>query len=280
MARCQFIYLRYNPTASVNGGQCHREAHFVNQTLCRLHRKRASTVAEVRRLRPIKLMRRSPMGNLTSVRSSSQAESESDSFFPRMYNMAELKAWVEEARGRTDPQVNERQNCVVCGQSFNSHCGKDLTAVTVDQLCHLKDLAAAFVDTYYADVPIRHFRYFASLPQLDGLPLCRSGFFANLDNAAGALQGSSVIGHICQTCLKDLCQKNQVPSLALANGLWTGVGECHRLSDLTWIEEKLIARVHVSIQMFKCRLFPHFKADEFHPQARAKGHVISHIQLI
>jgi hypothetical protein len=67
----------------------------------------------------------------------------------------------------------------------------------------------------------------------------------------------------------------EVPNNALANSLWTGVGEVEDLADLTWIEEKLIARVHVSIQLQKCRLLHQWRSDGFYPQPRIRGHVVT-----
>jgi hypothetical protein len=45
---------------------------------------------------------------------------------------------------------------------------------------------------------------------------------------------------------------------------------------LTWIEEKLVARVHVSVQIQKCRAFHASAVDGFHPQRQVKGHILSY----
>ena len=45
------------------------------------------------------------------------------------------------------------------------------------------------------------------------------------------------------------------------------------LSDLTWVEEKLIARVHVSIQILICREPRKWRADKFYPQRMLKGNM-------
>src|SRR5204862_4694862 len=60
------------------------------------------------------------------------------------------------------------------------------------------------------------------------------------------------------------------------NGLWTGIELDTPLKDLTWIEEKLIARVHVSIQIQKCRMFRGWSADGYHPQRQVQGHILSY----
>jgi hypothetical protein len=67
--------------------------------------------------------------------------------------------------------------------------------------------------------------------------------------------------------------KYKLPDLALANGLWTGVGEIPELSGLSWIEEKLIARCHVSIQIQKCREVKVWHIDGFQSQRRLKGNI-------
>ena len=70
--------------------------------------------------------------------------------------------------------------------------------------------------------------------------------------------------------------KGRIPEAALANGLWTAVGEVEELRDLTWIEEKLIAHMHVSIQLQKCRLLHHWRFDRFYPQSQLKGHIVTY----
>jgi hypothetical protein len=54
------------------------------------------------------------------------------------------------------------------------------------------------------------------------------------------------------------------------------VGEVPELAGLTFIEEKLLARVHVSIQLVKCRLFHLWRCDGFYPQPKMRGHITSY----
>jgi hypothetical protein len=37
-----------------------------------------------------------------------------------------------------------------------------------------------------------------------------------------------------------------------------------------------VASVHISIQLFKCRLFHHWGADRFYPQPKIRGHIVSY----
>jgi hypothetical protein len=67
-----------------------------------------------------------------------------------------------------------------------------------------------------------------------------------------------------------------MPPFALANHLWTGVRKVEELRGLTWVDEKLIARTHVSIQLQKCRLRRNYSWDQFYPQSRLKGHITTY----
>jgi hypothetical protein len=52
-----------------------------------------------------------------------------------------------------------------------------------------------------------------------------------------------------------------------------GVGDVPELSGLSWIEEKLIARCHVSIQIQKCREVRQWHIDGFRSQRKLKGNI-------
>jgi len=71
-------------------------------------------------------------------------------------------------------------------------------------------------------------------------------------------------------------KKSTIPDYALGDGLWTGIDVPTALNNLTWIEEKLIARVHISVQIQKCRSFHAAAADGFHPQRQVKGHILTY----
>jgi Domain of unknown function (DUF6570) len=247
MARCQFVYLRRRGSITVEGGQCEREAYFVNSTLCQLHHNKKNVISDERR----KVKEDGSVSNA----------------FPRTYTDEEMRDWVDEARRLTSPEHNGRRGCIVCGRLFRDNA---MMAVTCSELKKLKELSQSFVSTYYSNVDASHFRYSVALPELDGLPLDRSGFL----NAEELTAGSPFIGKACDSC-RQAVKAGKVPNMALANGLWSGAGRVPELADLTWIEEKLIARVHVSIQLQKCRVFHKWRLDGFYPQGQLRGHILS-----
>jgi hypothetical protein len=51
------------------------------------------------------------------------------------------------------------------------------------------------------------------------------------------------------------------------------VGAIPELTELSWIEEKLIARCHLSIQIQKCREVKQWHIDSFHPQRKLHGNI-------
>ena len=115
------------------------------------------------------------------------------------------------------------------------------------------------------------FQYKGGLSAANGLPIDRNGILT----ADEVIEGAPVIGRSCGHCYKAI-KKKLVPEYALGNRLWTGIEMDTPLKELTWIEEKLIARIHVSVQVQKCRAFHAFIADNFHPQSQVKGHILSY----
>jgi hypothetical protein len=103
---------------------------------------------------------------------------------------------------------------------------------------------------------------------LNGLVLDKLGFLSDEEVAEGA----PLMLRVCLVCDRSLA-KNRVPDLALVNGFRTGVGDVLDLSGLSWIEEKLIARCHVSIQIQKCREVKQWHIDGFRSQRRLKGNI-------
>jgi hypothetical protein len=159
-----------------------------------------------------------------------------------------MRAWVNAARSATSPEQNRQRACVFCGQLGSA--ASEITTVGIGDILGFKRLvdgSRGEWDGYYAHVPERHFHYSSDYPGLNGAPLC----------------------------LFDL-HRQKIPPQCLANGLWTGAVEVPELAGLTFIEEKLIARVHVSIQMVKCRLFHRWRVDGFHPQPKVRGHITSY----
>src|SRR5947207_664147 len=103
---------------------------------------------------------------------------------------------------------------------------------------------------------------------LDSLILNQEGFLKENETA----YGTPIMAWICKGC-DNVLHKDKLPVEALANSLWTGAGQVDALSGLTWVEEKLISRVHVSVQVQKCRMLRNWRWDAFHPQPKVKGHI-------
>jgi len=143
---------------------------------------------------------------------------------------------------------------------------KDLSYQTAQELLRFKELLCG--SNYYEAIPTGHFIYKGAHHELNGLILDEAGFLSEEEVS----EGTPLMVRICKTCHNTLA-KYKVPDLALANGLWTGVGDVPELQDLSWIEEKLIARCHVSIQIQKCREVKLWRIDAFQSQRRLKGNI-------
>lgn len=245
MPRCQFIYLRARGN-NITGGQCDQEAKYVDHTLCLLHHNR-------------KQSHHNPEGidNPTV-----------NNTFPRQYSEQEIESWVNEARQRTSPKYNQMLSCVSCGLSVREG---DMNTISLSDLKILKSLTDDFVEEYYRAIPASLFTYDEPHSALNGTPLEPEAFLSANELATGA---TSFSARSCRDCFHSI-QKHEVPRFALCSGLWTGVGLIPSLSDLTWIEEKLIAKVHVSIQVQKCRMFRSWHIDGFHPQRQLQGHILT-----
>ena len=154
---------------------------------------------------------------------------------------------------------------MICGQ-FRERF--KLVAIAECELIRARDLLST--QPLYANVPEEFFQYGPGYHRLSGLVLDPRGFF----KAEELATGSDFLGSGCVECWQEI-SKGVMPIGALANGLWTGAGQIKELADLTWIEEKLIARTHVSIQLQKCRLRRNLSWDHFYSQSRIKGHIVT-----
>lgn len=267
MARCQFIYLARGSPGSVSGGQCNHEGQYVNGTLCSKHKHKRTIVPQSRR-------QAIALHNTLAFSTSADVGPISNKF-PRVARPDEIQKWVESARAATDPVENLRRPCVFCGRSL--HLRQDLVAtINKDHIRHFQQINRHYATQYYRDVPPQYFFYSALQSESDlnlKVPLCRSAFFeqpipTNRDE-------SQPIAYGCHECLRHI-SKNKLPPQSLANGIWTGASEIPELSGLTFIEEKLLARVHVSINLFKCRIFHRMSADKFYSQPQLRGHITSY----
>ena len=186
-----------------------------------------------------------------------------DHSFPRIMTDAEEKEWVDEARRRTSPDACIMRSCVVCGRLMIK---ADLVYQSEKELMKSKHLLGA--SAYYEAVPLRHFLYGGAHSGLDGMVLDRMGFL----HAGEVVVASPLMVRLCKTCDANL-MAGRLPDLALANGLWSGIGAVPELCGLSWIEEKLIARCHVSVQIQKCRQIKQWYIDGFHPQRKLHGNI-------
>jgi len=181
--------------------------------------------------------------------------------FPITFTDEEEQKWVTTARGATSASSNARIPCLVCGRLFKTCEAK---AVGSEYLCRHKVLLG-----YSSSYPgLQHLFEYESHPELNGMVLDRNGF------VRGSGDGDAIVGYVCNQCNQSMCDKT-LPSMCLANGLWTGAGSVPELRGLTWLEEKAIARVHVSVQMLKCRRLHAFGMDKYRPQRSMKGNIIT-----
>jgi hypothetical protein len=232
----QCSYIYQHPYRDrIKGNRCTNEATNRARTSCDIHREALRTTANV------------------------------DPTFPRLYTDEEERAWVTEARIQTDPERNVQGVCLICGQ-FKER--SKLVAIAERELIRAQALLSRL--PLYVDVPEEFFQYGPGYHRLSGLVLDPRGFF----KAEELATGSDFLGSGCVECWQEI-SKGVMPIGALANGLWTGTGQIRELADLTWIEEKLIARTHVSIQLQKCRLRRNLSWDHFYSQSRIKGHIVT-----
>jgi hypothetical protein len=191
-----------------------------------------------------------------------------DLSFPRVYTDDEERKWVDEARRRTSPKENITRCCIVCGKLTEM---ESLLLVSEYELLRSRHLLHRH--KCYKHVPDSHFQYRVGHSRLDGLVLDQEGFLKG--NESEGMDGAATMAWMCTGCQSHL-SKNKLPPEALANSLWTGAGMVKELSGLTWVEEKFISCVHVSVQVQKCRPVRNWKWDAFHPQPKVKGHIITY----
>ena len=195
-------------------------------------------------------------------------EQEDNRGFPRRCTQEEIQEWVDEARRRTDPMLNWRRGCIICGRVTRD---LEMMGITISDLIMLRGLLRETSPGFLEGVDPAVLQYKGGLSAINGLPIDRNGILS----ADELVEGAPVIGQGCRECYKAI-RKGLVPEYALGNRLWTGIEIDTPLSDLTWIEEKLIARIHISVQIQKCRAFHAAAADGFHSQRQIKGHILSY----
>lgn len=95
MHRCQFVY-KYGQDSNPDGreGRCEKEETYRQGTLRKLHRNRKI--------------------GIDNIANTSYDEASVDSSFPRIFTDEKERKWVDEARRRTNPEVNVNDCCVVC----------------------------------------------------------------------------------------------------------------------------------------------------------------------
>ena len=263
MIRCQFIYIRKRG-GNLAGDQCKNEAEFIDNTLCKIHRhfRGRSEPTDPRE------DENDPGCAAWQMQLDEPLSDSSANDFPRQCSAEEVREWVEEARRKTSPMCNWRRGCIICGRATMD---VEMVPITVSDLVILKKLLKDTLTTFLQHVDPAIFRYMGSLAAIDGLPIDKNGILT----ADELIIGSPVIARGCQICYTAI-RKHKIPQFALGNRLWTGIEVETPLTDLSWIEEKLIARVHVSVQIQKCRMFSAWAADGFHPQRQVQGHILSY----
>jgi hypothetical protein len=261
MPQCQFIFLQKGKIGSLRGGQCQNDGRYINETLCLLHKSTRTSLSRPHRLEEI---------SRTQIRSNLVRDKTTD--FPRLAQSHEVREWVDAARTATDPIQNLRASCLFCGQFLDRRT--DLTIATVEDIVRFRHLVEnSSSPAYYSHVPRHHFSYTSThSAAIEGLLLCRN---ALLPEGSSAACSADSIAYGCHDCLGSI-SSGMFPRHSLANSLWTGASEVPELTGLTFIEEKVVALVHISISLFKCRIFPLMRADDFYSQPRFRGHITSY----
>lgn len=248
MSQCQFIYQRSRRPYAI-GDRCKEVGTFSFNGRCRRHHTTSGHL--------------NTGGATIESRNVNIPLRRVDNSFPRILTNAELREYVNEARERTSPDRVGMQACVICGRL---QVMRELIYRTAKEVLRFKGMLCG--EGYYNIIPRRHFMYDGVHHELNGLVIDRSGFLHE-DEVS---EGVPLMVRMCKTCDNSLA-KDKVPDLALANGLWTGVGDVPELSGLSWIKEKLIARCHVSIQIQKCREVKQWHIDGFRSQRMLKGNI-------
>lgn len=248
-SQCQFTFRhrrRDSEAAHAAGDRCLELATQHQNTLCNKHRRRArfSNAAETND-------------------DASVAASTADNSFPRIMTGDEERICVDEARRRTSPESFVMRSCITCG---GLSTGLDLVYRSEKELMESRHLLQN--SKYYPSVTHPHFLYNGAHSGLNGMVLDRRGFL----NSDEVVEGAPLMVRLCKSCDKSLTA-GRLPDLALANGLWSGVGLVPELSGLSWIEEKMIARCHISVQIQKCRHVVQWHIDGFHPQRKLQGNI-------
>ena len=240
---CQFVFHKAT-SGYLIGERCHEVATRFGNVFCKRHRRRERFQNETREME----FQGAPV----------------DNSFPRIMTNAEERRCVDEVRRRTRPESFVMHGCTICGRLT---IGENLIYCSEKELLRSKELLR--VNDYYKNVPFRHFKYGGAHYRLDGMILDRRGF---IDDISEVVEAAPLMLRVCKRCHSSLLA-GKLPDLALVNGLWSGVGQVPEVCGLSWIEEKLIARCHVSVQIQKCRQVKQWHIDAFHPQRKLNGNI-------
>ena len=159
-----------------------------------------------------------------------------DNTFPEEITLHQGITCLRDYFKYTDFTQFRRFVCCVCGEFFLSDVSK------FQDFCYAIEFLAKhkhlLLQSNLHDVPIKFvdFNYESNYEALNGMVLDSLGFC-----------DANVI--ICETCSSAL-KRNRLPERALANNLYTGKIP-HELSDLTCVEESLIARCRVKCTIYK-----------------------------
>ena len=211
MVQCQFIYQRFREGISIESW-CNEIVKYARNPRCYLHRQRHYHVYNF------------------DLRTEDEGSMDVGNSFPWTLTNAEERICVTEARRRMSPETVMMRSCAVCGRL---QLVAELLYRTAREISAVSQILRG--GNYYDTIPRWHFIYGGAHCELDGLVLNRSGFLSDDE----VTEGMPLTIRICKTCDSSL-SKNKLPDLALANGLWSGIGEVPELSNLSWIEEKLI----------------------------------------
>ena len=144
--------------------------------------------------------------------------------------------------------------CVVCGQLTN-----DCKEFPVQWLNTKRDMLKKHERIQH--VPDEYFRY--TCQELNDMVLESRGI---VDKG-----GNNFMVNVCALCYIALKHKH-LPTMALCNDNWSCSHRPAELCDLTWIEEKLIALAHLSVNLIKCTKY----GDDSESQQSMRGNVYTY----
>ena len=178
-----------------------------------------------------------------SVEADLESSNNSSRVFPDTQTDETIHACLMSCQERV--QNFKRVTCTICGCLTST---KSAVTKSIDWIADHRSILQRH--PRLAHVPSSCFDY--GIEKIDGLVLEDRGFITVANELVKEV-------HVCDVCADDL-DNNKMPALSLCNDNWTGSHLPTPLKGLNWVEERLIALSHVSMNILKMR-----KTDSIKP---------------